>query len=90
MEVTTRGAIALKQLRHELQDGAGEDFPQGVLAELLILHDVCRSLNLNVFQAREVLGESGWRCVNDHINSPVCGNINWERVNQLNLDSTSS
>lgn len=83
MEVSMRGAIALRQLRHQFQDGAGEDFPEGVLTELLVLHDVCKSLDLNVFQAREVLGESGWRCVADHINAPACMEINWERVNQV-------
>lgn len=83
MEVTMRGATALRHLRHQLQDSAGEKFPQGVLTELLVLHDVCKSLDLNVFQAREILGESGWRCVADHINAPACDAINWARVNQV-------
>lgn len=89
MEVSMRGAVALRQLRHQLQDSAGEDFPQGVLTELLVLHDVCRSLDLNVFQAREILGESGWRCVAEYINGPSCDGINWERIRQLGLDSTT-
>jgi hypothetical protein len=83
MEVTMRGALALRQLRHELQDGAGDDFPDGVLTELLVLHDVCKSLGLHIFQAREVLGEVGWKCVADYINAPACKGVNWELVSQV-------
>jgi hypothetical protein len=83
MEVSMRGAVALRQLRHEIQDSAGEDFPQGVLTELLILHDVCRSLDLNVFQAREILGDPSWRCVADHINAPAAINVNWDHVKEV-------
>jgi len=86
MEVTTRGAIALRQFRQQLQEEAGSNFPQDVLIELLVLHDVCKNLDMNIFQAREVLGESGWTYVASYINSPACDTINWKRVNDLNLD----
>lgn len=72
MEVTMRGTFALKHLRHELQDSAGDDFPDGVLTELLVLHDVCKSLDLHVHQAREILGTTGWKCVAAYINGPAC------------------
>lgn len=83
MEITTKGTIALKRLRQELQEDAGDDFPQAVLPQLLMLRDVCKNLDLNVFQAIEVLGESGWRGVTQYINSPACETINWKQVNQL-------
>lgn len=87
MEVTTKGAIALKQLRQKLQEDANGEFPKAVMRELLILHDVCKSLDLNVFQAKEVLGNSGWQGVVGHLNSPACRDINWERINQLSNTS---
>ena len=67
MEVTTKGLFALRQLRHDLQDNAGLHFPQDVHTEMLVLYDVCRSLDFNIFQCREVLGEVGWDYINDHL-----------------------
>lgn len=83
MEVTMKGAIALKQLRQKLQEDADTEFPESVMRELLILHDVCKSLDLNVFQAKEVLGHSGWRGVVDYLNSPACNAVNWEHINRV-------
>lgn len=67
METTMKGLFALRQLRRDLQDDAGLDFPQATHTEMLVLHDVCRCLDLNIFQCREVLGEVGWAYVNGYI-----------------------
>lgn len=67
MEATMKGLFALRQLRRELQDNAGLNFPQGVHAEMLVLYDVCRSLDLNLFQCRDVLGEVGWAYINGYL-----------------------
>lgn len=83
MFTNLRGVFALRQLRMELQEDAGSNFPNGVRTELLVLYDVCKSLDLNIFQAREVLGETGWQSVTDYINSPACESVDFEQVEQL-------
>jgi len=67
MEATMKGLFALRHLRRELQDNAGLNFPQEVHKEMLVLYDVCRSLDLNLFQCRDVLGEVGWAYVNGYL-----------------------
>jgi len=67
METTMKGIFALRQLRRDLQDDADLSFPQATHTEMLVLHDVCRCLDLNIFQCREVLGEVGWAYVNGYI-----------------------
>lgn len=67
MQTTMKGLFALRQLRRDLQDDAGLNFPQATHTEMLVLHDVCRCLDLNIFQCREVLGEVGWAYVNGYI-----------------------
>ncbi|MBV7334972.1 hypothetical protein KFU94_43390 [Chloroflexi bacterium TSY] len=74
MQTTMRGLEALQQLRFELQESAGEEFPQSQLRELLVLYDVCKQLDLSTFQAREVLGVHGYGLVSDYINQPVTVN----------------
>jgi hypothetical protein len=71
MLITMAGVIALEQFRIELEEDAGEDFPQDVIPQLLILYDVCRVLDLNIFQTRDVLGHKGWACIQLELNSPV-------------------
>jgi hypothetical protein len=71
MIINLRGIKALQQLRIEYQESAGLEFPQSCLTEMLILYDVCRSLDLSLFQAQEVLGAAAWKMVTDYINSPV-------------------
>ncbi|MEM7125658.1 MAG: hypothetical protein AAF702_04990 [Chloroflexota bacterium] len=71
MLIDLRGTLALKQLRIELQESAELDFPDSCLSELLVLYDVCKYLELTIFQAREVLGAPGYACVTEHLNSPV-------------------
>lgn len=71
MLIDLRGTLALKQLRIELQESAGLDFPNSCLSELLVLYDVCKYLELPIFQAQEILGAQGYACVTEHINSPV-------------------
>lgn len=83
MEVTTKGMVALKQLCEQLQEDAGDKFPEDTITELLVLHDVCKSLDLNIFQLKEVLGDAGWRGVVNHIGQPACKSVNWERLQEL-------
>lgn len=71
MFINVRGIRALQQLRIEHQESAGLDFPRSCLTEMLFLYDVCKYLELNLFQAREVLGASAWEMVTNHINSPT-------------------
>lgn len=66
-----RGIQALQKLRIEYQESAGLEFPEACLTELLILYDVCKSLELSIFQAQQVLGAPAWESVTSHINSPV-------------------
>ncbi|MEZ4677260.1 MAG: hypothetical protein R2932_23885 [Caldilineaceae bacterium] len=47
------------------------DFPDGCLTELLILYDICKSLELSIFQAQQVLGAPAWELVIEHINGPA-------------------
>lgn len=71
MLIFFEGIIALRSLRHEWQQDAGEHFPQAVLIELLVLRDICKKLDLNIFQCQDVLGEEGWGYVNAYINMPI-------------------
>lgn len=71
MKTTLGGISALRGLRTELEEHAGENYPQDVLRELLVLHDVCECLDLNIFQKRDVLGDEGGQYLNDYLNSPV-------------------
>lgn len=71
MIINLRGMNALRQLRIEHQESAGLDFPAKCLTEMLLLYDVCKSLELSIFQAQEVLGAPAWNMVMNHINSPV-------------------
>lgn len=71
MIINLRGIKALQQLRIEHQESAGLDFPHGCLTEMLLLYDVCKSLEIPIFQAREVLGAPAWDMVTRHINNPV-------------------
>lgn len=71
MHVTMTGVLALEQLRAQLEEDAGADYPQDVRTELLVLYDVCRGLNLGLFQMREVLGDVGWAYLRQELNLPV-------------------
>ena len=67
MIIGMKGIQSLRQLRRDLQDEAGLSFPQAVHIELLVLYDVCRCLEFNIFQCKEVLGEVGWAYVNGYL-----------------------
>lgn len=71
MIINLRGIKALQQLRIEYQESAGLEFPASCLTEMLFLYDVCKSLELSLFQVQEVLGAPAWTMVRDYINSPV-------------------
>lgn len=46
---------------------------------MLFLYDVCKYLELSIFQAQEVLGASAYRMVTDTINSPVGLPTKWAK-----------
>jgi hypothetical protein len=71
VETTIKGLLALRQLRRDWQDDAGFDFPQGTHTEMLVLYDICRCLDFNIFQCRQVLGEVGWAYVNGYLERRV-------------------
>jgi hypothetical protein len=71
MIINLRGIKALQQLRIEHQESAGLAFPHACFKEMLVLYDVCKYLDLSMFQAQEVLGAPAWKMVTDYINSSV-------------------
>lgn len=85
MLITMSGVNKLRTLCHRFQEDAGDDFPAGVLRELLILHDICRELELNAVQIHNVLGTSAWECIQAHLESPACTDVNWERMKYIRV-----
>ncbi|MCX6048117.1 MAG: hypothetical protein NT075_23710 [Chloroflexi bacterium] len=71
MRTDMQGLDSLKNLRQQWQEDAVEEYPKDVLPELLVLYDVCGALDLNIFEAREVLGNAALQAVKEHINSPA-------------------
>ena len=71
MIINLRGIKALQQLRIDHQESAGLEFPEACLTEMLLLYDVCKYLELSIFQAQEVLGAAAWKMVTEYINRPV-------------------
>lgn len=71
MFIDLRGVKALQQLRIQHQEAAGLEFPEACLDEMLFLYDVCKYLELSLFQSQEVLGAPAYKMVTDYINSPV-------------------
>lgn len=71
MIINLRGVKALQLLRIELQEAAGLEFPNSCLKEMLFLYDICKYLELSIFQAQEVLGACAWKMITDYINSPI-------------------
>ena len=83
MMISIQGIWAMRALRLELQEDAGESFPQSVLTELLVMRDICKRLDLNIFQCQEVLGSEGWDYVNESIDLPIGINVEY-----LAMDAT--
>jgi hypothetical protein len=71
MHTTMTGICALQKLRQAWQEEAGDAFPEEFLTELLVLYDVCKGLELNVFQIEEILGRSGRQGLKDYLDSKV-------------------
>lgn len=88
MQVTIKGVQALRLFRFELQEDSGAGFPHEVLTQLLVLHDVCKCLDLTIFQARHVLGEIGWRYVNEYMQQPACLSVNTQAVQYIDGEYT--
>jgi len=71
MHTTMAGICALRKLRKAWQEDAGDVFPEAVLTQLLVLYDVCKGLELNIFQIEDVLGRAGWQGIRDYLNTTV-------------------
>ena len=71
MNIDLRGVKALQQLRIELEDSAGTDFPNRFRREMLLLYDVCKTLKIPITHARSILGSEAYEMVTNHINAPV-------------------
>lgn len=71
MHTTMAGICALRKLRKAWQEDAGDAFPKAVLTELLVLYDVCKGLELNIFQIEDVLGRTGRQGIKDYLDSTV-------------------
>jgi hypothetical protein len=69
--ITPKAITALKRLRQEWQEDAGFAYPQDVLLPLLVLYDVCKGLDLTIFEVREILGQVGYHAVSSYINGPA-------------------
>jgi hypothetical protein len=73
-----RGVKALQQLRLELEESAGQEFPESCLPQMLLLYDVCKHLEIPLHHAQGVLGSSAYKMVTDHINRPIGSTISGE------------
>lgn len=71
MLTTMAGICALRKLRQAWQEDAGDAFPDDVITELLVLYDVCKRLDLNIFQIEDVLGRAARQGINDYLNRLV-------------------
>lgn len=83
MRTDLNGLDALKHLRQAWQEDAGTAYPHDVLPQLLVLYDVCKGLDLNVFEATTVLGQVGLQAVKAHINAPACQDINLAKALEI-------
>lgn len=71
MLITMAGIGTLRSFRKAWQEDAGDAFPEAVLTELLVLYDVCKGLELNIFQIEDVLGQIGWQGIKDYFDTTV-------------------
>lgn len=70
MYTTVAGISGLRNLRCQLQEDAGADFPEDILSQLLTLYDVCNTMELNIFQIVDVMGKDAYQAVNDYLDNP--------------------
>jgi hypothetical protein len=71
MLISPKGVVALANLCQEWQKDAGTEFPECLSIQLLVLYDVCKSLNMNANQTKAVLSDAGLRYVEAYINTPI-------------------
>lgn len=71
MRISMAGVCALRDLRKELQQDAGGDYPDQFLNELLLLNDVCKSLDMTIGYRMDVIGDQGWDLLQEYLNSRV-------------------
>lgn len=79
---------ALKRLRQEWQEDAGFAYPQDVLLQLLVLYDVCKGLDLTIFEAQEILGQVGYGAVKAYINAPAFCEVNFPAAHKRLQDNS--
>lgn len=73
---------ALKRLRQEWQEDAGVAYPEDVLLQLLVLYDVCKGLELTIFEVREILGQVAYTAVKAYINTPALCEVNFTEAHK--------
>ena len=88
MLIPVAGLCALRDLRKAWQEDAGDDFPEAVLIELLVLHDVCKAMEMNIFQVQDVLGISAWNGIQHHLSTPIYP-VDAECIAELVLESVT-
>jgi len=73
----------IKNLRIQLQEDAGLGYPSNIMTELLVIYDVCKCLDFNVFQVRDILGAVGFDAVSGYINQGAIESVNREKASEL-------
>ena len=76
IRIAPKAIIALNRLRQEWQEDAGAAYPQDVLPQLLVLYDVCKGLDLTIFEVREIVGQVGFQAIKAYINAPAVYAVN--------------
>ena len=71
MYIDMAGVVALRNLRKALQEDAGADFPDALLPELLLLHDVCKCLDIPCGHISDIVGRRGMKSIQNHLDSRV-------------------
>lgn len=71
MRTSVAGFAALRKMRKQLEEDAGDAFPEAVFTEILTLYDVCHALQMNVFQIREVMGNRAMVIISKHLDTII-------------------
>ena len=72
----TNVVVAMRKIRLDLEEDAGSNFPEEVSRELLVLYDILKALEFNIFVMADVLGEQGLSFVQEYTNTPLGLTVN--------------
>ncbi|MCB0122829.1 MAG: hypothetical protein KDE58_11330 [Caldilineaceae bacterium] len=76
MIMLTNVVVAIRKIRMDLEEDAGENFPTDVSRELLVLYDILKALEFNIFIIEDALGEIGYRFVTTYTSTPLAIRVN--------------